>query len=39
MDEDFVRSFSFKETMLKMLDECNYWIFTKSKVENSQNDY
>jgi hypothetical protein len=41
MDEDFVRSFSFKETMLKMLDECNYWIFTKSnsKIGRSQNDY
>jgi len=39
VDKEFVRSFSFKETMLKMLDECNYWLFTKSKVENSQNDY
>jgi hypothetical protein len=35
MDKDFVESFSFKETMLKMLDECNYWLFTKLKPKNS----
>ncbi|MBA7503280.1 hypothetical protein ES706_01888 [subsurface metagenome] len=27
IDKNFVKSFSFKETILKMLDECNYLKF------------
>ena len=28
IDKDFMAAFSFKESMLKMLDECNYIRFT-----------
>jgi hypothetical protein len=29
LDKEFIQAFSFHETALKMLDECNYVKFTK----------